>query len=103
LLGLKTVGFLFACIFILFGIASFSQQFLSYGWILELPSFFGIFLFALTFLKEEKKEESKILKHLELILFTVGFCCLFLIRGFGIALFFGILIKLLLINPLLKT
>jgi hypothetical protein len=103
LLGLKTVGFLFVCIFILFGIASFSQQFLSYGWILDLPSFFGIFLFALTFLKEEKKEESKILKHLELILFTVGFCCLFLIRGFGIALFFGILIKLLLINPLLKT
>jgi hypothetical protein len=106
LAGLKIAGLLFSCIFVLFGIASFSQQFLSYGWILDLPSFLGIFLFALTFIIKEaikKKEENKILKYLEPILLVVGFCCLFLIRGFGFALFFGILVKFLLIDSLLKT
>jgi len=99
-LGLKIVSFLFASTFILFGIAAFSQQFFSFGWILDLPSFFGIFLFAFTFLVK-KQTENKILKNLELILLAIGFCALFLIRGFGFALFFGILLKILLINPLL--
>jgi hypothetical protein len=99
-LGLKIVSFLFASTFILFGIAAFSQQFFSFGWILDLPSFFGIFLFASTFLVK-KQTENKILKNLELILLAIGFCALFLIRGFGFALFFGILLKILLINPLL--
>jgi len=104
--GLKTICFAFACVFILFGIASASQQLFSYGWILDIYSFLGIFAFAISFLAKEtikkKASENKILKNFELIALAIGFCFLFIMRGFGMALFFGILIKILLVNKLLE-
>jgi hypothetical protein len=107
----KILGLIGIDIVLLFGLAAFSQTFFEYGWILDLSSIIGIFVFSLVciikifliYKEVVEREISKFSKYFDPIFFSIGFVSLFIVREFGIALFFGMIIKWLITDPLFKN
>lgn len=106
--GFKILGLVGVNIIILFGIAAFSQNIFNYGWIIDLASVIGIFTIILIttgkllVIGAKNIELRKNIKRFEFLLIPFSFIMLFVLKGFGIALFFGIVIKLLFTDPLFE-